>query len=225
MLKRSLPLRRFSTPEIYQKLLTALRIKKPFHSCPHCQSDQVIGHGKYRDRNRYKCKSCNRSFNDLTNTPFHYTHFPHKFVEFLVCIIRGYSLYSSATHAGIHYVTAFYWRHKITHVLQQLEKDHIYQHTSENLLHHWKSPYITFKDTIPIRMHDFSRRDEELEFQKWMKFYQWIKTKYLSQYTAWYRYIHKLPYVVKIEHIERLFLRVCSLPLAQSYQTVKKGVN
>lgn len=210
----------FSTREVYSKLLTSLQAIRNKHSCPHCQSNQVIGHGKYRDRNRYKCKQCDRSFNDLTNTPLHYTHFPYKFVEFFLCILRGYSLHTSAVQAGIHYITAFYWRHKVIHVLQQLEKDSFHQYTVKNLYPHWKSPYITFKICTPIRMFDFSR-EEEPKFQEWMKLYQWIKVKYLSRYIAWYRYICHLSYTVKFEDIEGLFLHVCSLPLAQSYQTMK----
>ena len=211
----------FSTREVYLKLLAALQVKRNSPRCPHCQSHQVIGHGRYRDRNRYKCKQCCRSFNELTNTPLHYTHFPYKFVEFFLCIIRGYSLHTSATHAGIHYITAFYWRHKVIHILQQIDKNIYHQYTTKSLSPQWKSPYITFMDHLPIRMFDFSR-EEESHFQEWMKFYQWIKVKYLSRYIAWYRYIRYLSYTVKFDHIESLFLHVCSLPLSQSYQSIKR---
>lgn len=213
--------RQFSTRSVYLKLVSVLQSKRNSLRCPHCQSNRVIGHGKYRDRNRYKCKNCERSFNDLTHTPLHYTHYPYKFAEFFLCILRGYSLHTSAVQAGIHYITAFYWRHKVLKVLRQLEKSFLQPYTSENLYLRWRSTYITFKNDVPIHLSGFSR-EEISSFQKWMKYYQWIKVKYLSRYIAWYRYICDLSYTVKFKDIEGLFLDVCSLRLAQSYQSIKQ---
>ena len=34
-------------------------------------------HGKYHSRQRYKCKDCFKTFNDMTNTPIGGTHKPH----------------------------------------------------------------------------------------------------------------------------------------------------
>src|SRR5450759_3906461 len=36
--------------------------------CPHCNSNDIYGHGGYRGRKRYKCKACKRTFNDFTGT-------------------------------------------------------------------------------------------------------------------------------------------------------------
>jgi hypothetical protein len=36
----------------------------------HCGSTSVKRNGKYRTRKRYLCKDCNKTFNDMTNTPF-----------------------------------------------------------------------------------------------------------------------------------------------------------
>ena len=36
--------------------------------CPNCDKSQVVGHGNYKGRSRFMCKSCNKSFNDYTGT-------------------------------------------------------------------------------------------------------------------------------------------------------------
>ncbi|RKD23059.1 hypothetical protein BEP19_12600 [Ammoniphilus oxalaticus] len=222
MKKRTMFFRRFSTPEIYLQLIKTLSNQGSARHCPNCKSNHVIGHGQYRERKRYKCKSCNRTFNDLTSTPLHYTHHPYKFVEFLFCMIRGYSLHNCAVCAGIHYVTAFYWRHKALHALQQIEKDFFYQYTRENLRDRWSSPYITFKDVVPFRLVDLTQ-EEEKEFQEWMRFRNWIKVKYLSRYLAWFRFARNQVYLVRYVQIENLFLLLCSIPIVQTYQTIKQA--
>lgn len=42
---------------------------------PNCKSEHVVGHGKYRDRQRYKCKACLITFNDLSLSPMAGTHY------------------------------------------------------------------------------------------------------------------------------------------------------
>lgn len=36
--------------------------------CPHCASEHVVRFGKYNGRQRYRCKCCNKTFTDTTNT-------------------------------------------------------------------------------------------------------------------------------------------------------------
>ena len=38
-------------------------------ACLHCGSVSVKKNGKYRARQRYLCKDCGKTFNDMTNTP------------------------------------------------------------------------------------------------------------------------------------------------------------
>lgn len=40
-------------------------------ACVHCGSVKVKRNGKYRNRQRYLCRDCGKSFNGLTNTPSH----------------------------------------------------------------------------------------------------------------------------------------------------------
>lgn len=46
--------------------------------CPRCESDQIKRNGRFKDKQgilkqRYLCKECGRTFNDLTGTPLAYS--------------------------------------------------------------------------------------------------------------------------------------------------------
>jgi len=89
-------------------------------TCPHCENTYVIRWGKYKGRQKYKCKSCGKFFNDLTTTPMAYTHKVDKWLKFMDCMVRGMSLRKSAeVIGGITWVTLFYWRHKVLSALKQ----------------------------------------------------------------------------------------------------------
>jgi transposase-like protein len=82
-------------------------------SCPHCKSESIVGYGKYRDIKRYKCKSCGKTFNDLTGTSASYIHKKSEWKQYMSCISEGLTLREAAEQTGISYRTSFLWRHKI----------------------------------------------------------------------------------------------------------------
>jgi transposase-like protein len=75
--------------------------------CPHCDSKEIVRFGKYKGRQRYKCKCCGKTFSDLTNTPLQGTHFPNRWIKFIECMLKEMSLRESAKVVGIHYVPLF----------------------------------------------------------------------------------------------------------------------
>ncbi|MCL6525229.1 MAG: IS1595 family transposase, partial [Thermoflavifilum sp.] len=91
--------------------------------CPHCQSQSVKRNGKYRSRQRYLCRGCGRSFNDLTASPIAGTHYPELWQRYFECMVEGLSLPKIAKKLGIHVSTAFYWRHKILNAIRSLGAD------------------------------------------------------------------------------------------------------
>lgn len=91
--------------------------------CIHCGSKLVRRFGKYHDRQRFQCKACNRTFNDLTKTPMHKTKHLDKWGKYLEYMIEGYSIRKCAKLLKIHVSTSFAWRHKILHVLNQNKDD------------------------------------------------------------------------------------------------------
>lgn len=108
------------------------RKNKDGYTCVHCSSKQVVRFGKYKvklglkeiERQRYRCKYCQKTFTDVTSTPLYYTHKPDKWLEFIKCMLEGFSLRKSAKLIGdVHYVTLFYWRHKVLSALSQFDFD------------------------------------------------------------------------------------------------------
>lgn len=101
--------------------------------CPHCNNHSVVRFGKYTiktrsgtvKRQRYRCKACRHTFNDLTNTPLQRTKRPHLWIRFIECMIEGFSLRKSAEllHGEVTHVTLFYWRHKILSALKQIPSE------------------------------------------------------------------------------------------------------
>ncbi len=89
---------------------------------PNCAAHGAFKkNGTYRGRQRYLCKACKRTFNDLTNTPVHGTHFMDKWGAYLLAMEQGLSLRKCAQRVGISLPTSFAWRHKILHALSVLK--------------------------------------------------------------------------------------------------------
>lgn len=36
--------------------------------CPHCNSTHIVKNGKLNGKQRYKCRGCNKTFNDFTKS-------------------------------------------------------------------------------------------------------------------------------------------------------------
>ena len=99
------------------------RFKEGFE-CPHCASEHVIRFGKYNGRQRYRCKCCNKTFTDTTNTVLFRTRKGDEWITFIDCMFKGYSLRKSAEIVGVTWVTLFYWRHKLLNALKQMDVEH-----------------------------------------------------------------------------------------------------
>jgi len=90
--------------------------------CPYCDSrGSFKKNGTSKGRQRYLCHSCKRTFNDLTNTPIHRTHYPDKWVTYLAAMEQGLSIRKCAKRVGISIPTSLTWRHKILHALSQVK--------------------------------------------------------------------------------------------------------
>lgn len=109
-------------PDKITKLLKTIREAR-FASgmaCVHCGSMSIKRNGKYRSRQRYLCKDCGKTFNDMTNTPFSGSRYPEKWVTYIELMVEGYTLPKIAKRLNIHISTAFYWRHKILNAIGSL---------------------------------------------------------------------------------------------------------
>ena len=84
--------------------------------CPHCHGDQIKRHGKMGSMQRYRCKSCSKTFNDTTKTPMSGLHHKGKWFDYFACMIEGKTLRESARACGIDLKTSCRWRHRFLEV-------------------------------------------------------------------------------------------------------------
>ncbi len=92
-------------------------LRWPEHvTCPHCESPEIGGHGRYH-RNpalaRYRCKACGRAFLLTTGTPLAYSRVPlTDWVTIAWLIALGLSAWCCAGETGQRYarVYALMWR-------------------------------------------------------------------------------------------------------------------
>jgi len=82
-------------------------------ACPHCNSTNIYGHGIYKGRKRYMCKSCAKTFNDFTGTAVSGIKKPDKFQEYLELVIDSVTIRKAASKLKVSTRTIFNWRHKL----------------------------------------------------------------------------------------------------------------
>lgn len=80
-------------------------------SCPHCYQP-ARRWGKHTGLQRYKCKSCEKTFNALTKTSFSRLRYRDKWKKASEAILEGCTIKESSEKLGICVDTAFRWRHR-----------------------------------------------------------------------------------------------------------------
>ena len=107
----------------FKDIVSEIR-KKRYSSgffCPRCESKKVVRFGSYRSRQRYLCRSCKKTFTDLSKTALHYIHNKEKFFNAIKLMLKGCSLTKTAQIVKVSIPTAFNWRYKILGSLHNLE--------------------------------------------------------------------------------------------------------
>jgi transposase-like protein len=85
--------------------------------CPHCEGCNVVHWGRASALPRYRCKTCRRTFNALTKTPLAHLRLKDKWPVQAKAMIEGVSTAKAAKRCGVHYTTAFRWRHRFLEAL------------------------------------------------------------------------------------------------------------
>ena len=80
--------------------------------CPHCGNRAIVRWGQASDLPRYRCKACARTFNALTKTPLANLRMKDRWATQTEAMIEGVSTAKAAKLCGVHYTTAFRWRHR-----------------------------------------------------------------------------------------------------------------
>lgn len=81
-------------------------------NCPHCKSPSFNKVGHRNGLQRYKCKSCLKTFNPLTNTPLARLRKKDLWEQFARALVEGESVRAAANKIGVHKNTSFRWRHR-----------------------------------------------------------------------------------------------------------------
>ena len=67
-----MPIETFVSERRAANLLAQIRWRDGVY-CPRCRAESVIQYGSYRVFQRYRCKNCDRTFNDQTGTVFEHS--------------------------------------------------------------------------------------------------------------------------------------------------------
>lgn len=91
-------------------------------ACLHCGSTNVIKHGKKNGVQRFKCKDCEKTFNDRTLTPLANSHVSlEQWIDYAKCMVMGLSIRKSATICDISVKTSFYMRHRLLDAVRNFQ--------------------------------------------------------------------------------------------------------
>lgn len=91
--------------------------------CPHCSHAKYVKFGVDKGSQRYKCKSCKRSFTEYTGTWMAGLQRKDKIDDYLKLMLQEKSLDKIKEALSINKKTAFDWRHKILSSLSENDKD------------------------------------------------------------------------------------------------------
>ncbi len=177
LIKADYDLKKF---EKYKKLTLKEKIYdkhniKEYESCPYCGCKHFIKYGKYQDIQRYKCKNeeCRKTFSNTTFSVWKYLKYkPEKWIEFIELMCEGMTLESSARILKITTTTAFYWRHKILHAVENYYKPESFRR-SVSVMDYYvtkcfkgsRNKHYTYEDKIENRtakMYGYMPRDVEI---------------------------------------------------------------
>lgn len=92
-------------------------------ACPHCSHHKYVRFGKDKGAQRYKCKSCHRSFTEYTGTWMAGLQRKDMVAGYLKLMVEEKSLDKIVSALGINKKTAFDWRHKILASLRTKDGD------------------------------------------------------------------------------------------------------
>lgn len=91
--------------------------------CRHCKSQSYYKWGKESSIQRYKCKKCKKTYNQLTNTPLAKLRKKEEWITNAAEMIKGSTLKDTAKICNTAISTSFRWRHRFLELLSQSEPE------------------------------------------------------------------------------------------------------
>jgi transposase-like protein len=86
--------------------------------CPRCQGKQLYRHGTKSGLQRFRCRTCGRTFNSLTNTPLARLRHKDKWLDFGDCMLDSRTVRKAAARVEIAKNTSLRWRHRFLALTQ-----------------------------------------------------------------------------------------------------------
>ena len=80
--------------------------------CPSCACERYHRHGQANGLQRYRCRDCGRTYNDLSGTPLARLRLREKWLDYLRAVLDSTSVRLAASRVGVHRNTALRWRHR-----------------------------------------------------------------------------------------------------------------
>jgi transposase-like protein len=80
--------------------------------CPRCRADHPYRHGQANGLQRYRCRTCSRTFNALSGTPLARLRHKAHWIDYLDGMLDSRSVRRSALDVGVASATSFRWRHR-----------------------------------------------------------------------------------------------------------------
>jgi transposase-like protein len=88
------------------------KAKDSLHVCLYCRGSRVQRWGHSGGVQRFRCRTCTRSFNALTSTPLARLRRRDLWLGYAQALNEGLSIRAAGRRLGIHYNTTFRWRHR-----------------------------------------------------------------------------------------------------------------
>jgi transposase-like protein len=93
----------------------------PALACPHCPGTKLVRNGSASGLQRYKCRSCSRTFNALSTTPLARLRMKGKWLQQQEVMLQGLSVNRAAAELEVATTTAFRWRHRFLQLAQAVK--------------------------------------------------------------------------------------------------------
>ena len=90
-------------------------------ACPHCNGAKVVRNGSASGLQRYKCRTCQRTFNALSTTPLARLRMKAKWLQQQEVLLQGLSVSKAAVALEVAATTAFRWRHRFLQLTQAVK--------------------------------------------------------------------------------------------------------
>ncbi|MBD8532350.1 MULTISPECIES: IS1595 family transposase [unclassified Massilia] len=97
---------------LHQLLALIEQVRGPGRRCPHCCCSGWHRHGHANGLQRYRCRQCRRTYNDLTGTPLARLRLRAKWLDYLDALRVSCPVRAAAEQIKVHRNTAFRWRHR-----------------------------------------------------------------------------------------------------------------